>query len=145
MLHPMTHLAIHYQAALARSHAEIAEAVSRQQPETPVSARSVHRILGELGPNLAELIGEMIAPDPGRPSIAEPFRHQVATALESESYLSIASCSDVPVKGAAPGKISLLQKDEVGTQARRSGRRANRALRETARRIRLVRFRRALD
>lgn len=86
----MTRLAIHHQAALARSHPEIAEAVSRLQPEAPVSARSVRRILGEPVPTLAVLNGEAIAPGPGRPSIAEPFRHQVATVLETEPHLSTA-------------------------------------------------------
>ena len=84
----MTRLAIHHQAAVARSHADIAAAISCQQPEAPVSARSVRRILSEPKPDLAALNGEVTGPGPGRPSTAEPFRHQVATLLETESELS---------------------------------------------------------
>ena len=85
MISPMTRLAIHHQSLVARSHAEIAAALSRAQPEEPVSVR---RILSEAKPDLAALAGEAIGPGPGRPSCAEPFRHQVASLLESESELS---------------------------------------------------------
>ncbi|MEY2855020.1 MAG: hypothetical protein RL030_2152 [Pseudomonadota bacterium] len=83
----MTRLAIHHQSALARSHAEISEAISRQQPEAPASARSVRRILQEPKPDLPALSGASIA-GPGRPSCAEPFRHQAASLLEAEPGLS---------------------------------------------------------
>jgi hypothetical protein len=85
----MTRLAIHHQA-LARSHAEIAAAVSTLHPEQPVSVRSVRRILKEPVPTLKELSADhqtMTASGPGRPSVAEPYREQVATALESEPHL----------------------------------------------------------
>ena len=88
MIKPMTRLAIHHQAAVARTHADIAAAITREQPEEPVSARSVRRILSEPKPGLAALNGEAVSPGPGRPSCAEPFRHRVATLLESESELS---------------------------------------------------------
>jgi len=84
----MTRLAIHHQSGLARSHAEIASAISRQQPEAPVSARSVRRILQEPKPDLAALAGEIISVGPGRPSAAAPFRHLVASLLEAEPDLS---------------------------------------------------------
>ena len=54
----MTRLAIHHQAAVARSHADIAAAISCQQPEAPVSARSVRRTLSEPKPDLAALNGD---------------------------------------------------------------------------------------
>ena len=88
MISPMTRLAIHHQSALARSHAEIAASVSRQQPEEPVSTRSVRRILKEPKPDLAALAGEAINVGPGRPSEIEPFRHPVASLLEVEPGLS---------------------------------------------------------
>ena len=88
MIHPMTRLAIHHQSAVARSHAAIASAINRSQPDEPVSVRSVRRILSESKPDLAALNGDAVGPGPGRPSCAEPFRHQVATLLESESELS---------------------------------------------------------
>jgi transposase len=86
----MTRLAIHHQAALARGHAEIAAAISQQQLMEPVSVRSVRRILNEPVPGLAELNGVSITQRPGRPSVAEAFRHQVATLLEEEPQLSTA-------------------------------------------------------
>ena len=86
----MTRLAIHHQAGLARSHTEIAAAITKQQPDDPVSARSVRRILQEPVPTLQELSGRPPGSGPGRPSIAEPLREQVATILESESHLSTA-------------------------------------------------------
>ena len=57
MIRPMTRLAIHHQLALALSHAEIADAISRQQPDEPVSARSVRRILKEPNPTLLRWLG----------------------------------------------------------------------------------------
>lgn len=90
VISPMTRLAIHHQAGLARSHAEIAAAISREHPEQPVSARSVRRILGEPVPAIAELAGSPRAAGPGRPSVAEAHREQVATTLEGESHLSTA-------------------------------------------------------
>ena len=51
----MSRLAIHHQAALARTHAEIAAAVTSLHPEQPVSIRSVRRILKEPVPSLQEL------------------------------------------------------------------------------------------
>jgi len=84
----MTRLAIHHQSAVARSHAAIAAAINLTQPDEPVSVRSVRRVLSEPKPDLAALNGDAVGPGPGRPSCAEPFRHQVATLLESESELS---------------------------------------------------------
>lgn len=88
VISPMTRLAIHHQSAVARSHAQIAAAVSRSQPEEPVSARSVRRILSEPKPDLAAVQGALPGVGPGRPSCAEPFRHQVASLLEAEPSLS---------------------------------------------------------
>jgi hypothetical protein len=86
----MSRLAIHHQAALARTHAEIAAAVTSLHPEQPVSIRSVRRILKEPVPSLQELSADArtsSASGPGRPSVAEPLREQVATALETEPHL----------------------------------------------------------
>jgi len=87
VISPMTRLAIHHQAAIARSHAEIAAAINRMQPDQPVSERSVSRILSEPKPDL-EAVAAAPASKVGRPSCAEPFRHQVASLLEGESDLS---------------------------------------------------------
>jgi hypothetical protein len=84
----MTRLAIRHQSAVARSHAAVAAAINLSQPDEPVSVRSVRRVLSELKPDLAALNGEAVDPGPGRPSCAEPLRHQVATLLELESELS---------------------------------------------------------
>jgi transposase len=89
----MTRLTIHHQAALARSHAEIAAAISTLHPDQPVSVRSVRRILKEPVPSLQELSAgklTLTVSGPGRPSVAEAFREQVATTLESEPHLSTA-------------------------------------------------------
>jgi transposase len=89
----MTRLAIHHQAALARTHAEIAAAASSLHPEQPVSIRSVRRILKEPVPSLQELSADqrtMTASGPGRPRLAVAFREQVATTLETEPHLSTA-------------------------------------------------------
>jgi hypothetical protein len=88
VINPMTRLVIHHQSAVARSHAAIAAAINQSQPDDPVSARSVRRVLSKPKPDLAALNGESVGPGPGRPSCAEPFRHQVATLLQSESELS---------------------------------------------------------
>jgi transposase len=109
----MTRLAIHHQAAVARSHAEIAAAISLQQPEAPVSARSVRRILGEEKPDLAALNGAVAGPGPGRPSTAEPFRHQVASLLEAESELStvelLRRCRESGYRGGKSAFYELVQ------------------------------------
>jgi hypothetical protein len=84
VINPMTRRAIHHQSAVARSHA----AINQSQPDDPVSVRSVRRVLSEPKPDLAALNGASVGPGPGRPSCAEPFRHQVATLLESGSALS---------------------------------------------------------
>jgi transposase len=86
----MSRLAIHHQAALARTHAEIAAAVSSLHPEQPVSVRSVRRILQEPAPSLLKLSADVrktTASGPGRPSVAEALREQVATTLETEPHL----------------------------------------------------------
>ena len=85
MISRMTRLAVHHQAALARSHAEIAAAITRMQPQEPISVRSVRRILSEPKPSEGE---EPSKRRPGRPSCAEPYRHLVATLLEREGDLS---------------------------------------------------------
>lgn len=89
----MSRLAIHHQAALARTHAEIASAVTSLNPDQPVSVRSVRRILKEPVPSIVGLSSDqrtMAVSGPGRPSVAESFREQVATTLESESHLATA-------------------------------------------------------
>ena len=87
----MTRLSIHHMAALGRSQAEIAAAVSTKQPDAPVTARSVRRILKEPIPTLTALASQHgPCSGPGRPSVAEPYREQVARTLEAESSLSTA-------------------------------------------------------
>ena len=56
MISPMTRLAIHHQSMVARTHADIAAALSRAQPDDPVSVRSVRRILSEAKPDLARVV-----------------------------------------------------------------------------------------
>jgi transposase len=119
----MTRLAIHHQSAVARSHAAIAAAINLSQPDEPVSVRSVRRVLSEPKPDLAALNGEAVGPGPGRPSCAEPFRHQVATLLESESELStvelLRRCRE---SGYAGGKsafydlVKSVRKPSVGAE-----------------------------
>jgi transposase len=119
----MTRLAIHHQSAVARSHAAIAAAINRSQPDEPVSVRSVRRVLSEPKPDLSALNGEVVGPGPGRPSCAEPFRHQVATLLESESELStvelLRRCRE---SGYAGGKsafydlVKSVRKPSVGAE-----------------------------
>ncbi|HAT10679.1 MAG TPA: IS21 family transposase [Planctomycetes bacterium] len=119
----MTRLAIHHQSAVARSHAAIAAAINQSQPDEPVSVRSVRRVLSEPKPDLAALNGDAVGPGPGRPSCAEPFRHQVATLLESESALStvelLRRCRE---SGYAGGKsafydlVKSVRKPSVGAE-----------------------------
>lgn len=87
----MTRLCIHHMSTLGRSQAEIAAAVSSKQPDEPVTARSVRRILKEPVPTIAALAAQQApGPGPGRPSVAEPYRERVATLLETEPSLSTA-------------------------------------------------------
>lgn len=123
MISPMTRLAIHHQSLVARSHADIAAALSRAQPDDPVSVRSVRRILSEAKPDLAALAGEAVGPGPGRPSCAEPFRHQVASLLESESQLStvelLRRCREGGYRGGKSAFYDLvksLRKPAVGAE-----------------------------
>jgi transposase len=119
----MTRLAIHHQSAVARSHAAIAAAINQSQPDDPVSVRSVRRVLSEPKPDLAALNGDVAGPGPGRPSCAEPYRHQVATLLESESALStvelLRRCRE---SGYAGGKsafydlVKSVRKPSVGAE-----------------------------
>ena len=88
MFKPMTGPGIHHQASVVRTHAAIAAAITREQPEEPVSARSMHLILSEPKPDLIALNSAVVNPGPGRPSCAEPLRHQAATLWESKSELS---------------------------------------------------------
>jgi transposase len=91
MISQMTRLSIHHMSILGVSQAEIAAALSSKQPDTPVSLRSVERILREPVPTMAALASQHgIGSGPGRPSVAEPYRDQVATTLESEPSLSTA-------------------------------------------------------
>jgi transposase len=91
MISHMTRLSIHHMAALGRSQAEIAAAVTTKQPDEPVSARSVRRILKEAVPTLAALASQKgPGPSAGRPSVATPYREQVASTLEAEPSLSTA-------------------------------------------------------
>lgn len=123
MISPMTRLAIHHQSAVARSHAAIAAAINQSQPDDPVSVRSVRRVLSEPKPDLAALNGDVAGPGPGRPSCAEPYRHQVATLLESESALStvelLRRCRE---SGYAGGKsafydlVKSVRKPSVGAE-----------------------------
>jgi len=123
VISPMTRLAIHHQSAVARSHAAIAAAINQSQPDEPVSVRSVRRVLSEPKPDLAALNGDAVGPGPGRPSCAEPFRHQVATLLESESALStvelLRRCRE---SGYAGGKsafydlVKSVRKPSVGAE-----------------------------
>jgi transposase len=108
---------------VARSHAAIAAAINQSQPDDPVSVRSVRRVLSEPKPDLAALNGDAVGPGPGRPSCAEPFRHQVATLLESESALStvelLRRCRE---SGYAGGKsafydlVKSVRKASVGAE-----------------------------
>jgi transposase len=119
----MTRLAIHHQSAVARSHAAIAAAINQSQPEEPVSIRSVRRILSQPKPDLAVLNGDGVGPGPGRPSCAEPFRHQVATLLESEPTLStvelLRRCRENGYKGGKSAFYDLVKsvrKPSVGAE-----------------------------
>jgi transposase len=119
----MTRLAIHHQSAVARSQAAIAAAINQSQPEEPVSVRSVRRVLSEPKPDLAALNGDAVGHGPGRPSCAEPFRHQVATLLESESGLStvelLRRCRESGFRGGKSGFYDLVKsvrKPAVGAE-----------------------------
>ena len=87
----MSRLAIHHQAALARTHAEIAAAAASLNPEQPVSIRSVRPSSKEPAPSLLELSADpkrTASSGPGRPSVAESLREQVATTLaKTEPHL----------------------------------------------------------
>jgi len=82
----MTRLAIHHLSAGGLSQGAISASLAEHASLESVSSRSVQRILKEPPPDEAELAAPRRS-GAGRPSLAEPFRHQVATILEEEPHL----------------------------------------------------------
>jgi len=88
----MKRLAIHHLRDGGLSQAGIARALNARDPDTPISERSVRRVLQEGRPTSSDLAGSGPAPlvRPGRPSTAEPFREWVVSTLAEDPHLATA-------------------------------------------------------
>jgi transposase len=82
----MTRLAIHHLSAGGLSHHQIAASLGDHATLEAASERSVRRILTEPPPDGAAPARQPRG-GPGRPCLAEPYRHQVASVLEEEPRL----------------------------------------------------------
>ena len=86
MISTMTRLAIHHLSAGGLSHERISATLADHATLEAASPRSVRRILGQPPPDEAELAAARRS-GPGRPRLADPYRHQVASVLEEEPHL----------------------------------------------------------
>lgn len=82
----MTRLAIHYLSAGKLTHHQISARLAEEGSLENASPRSVRRILKEPTPD-EEALASGRRSGPGRPSIAEGYRHRIATVLEEEPHL----------------------------------------------------------